>query len=236
MLKKLLFTVLVLGMMVLSVTACNSSELVPNVQLQEDAKQQALEFLKNSPTFTFDGIQGSIELTDTVTLETPGGWTFVYEFESAHAGYGNREDQILAQVITSHTAYITVQQGQISTAQLDNTWDILKQRELSGRDYPDGLEVSGESDIQGTITEIAYMDNALLDGSLLVELEEWNATSDKFYITVPTGIPLYSFNNNELKQIAFGDFQTGQTVDVWFDGPVAESYPAQARAKQILLR
>lgn len=74
MIKKLLFTVLVLGMMVLSITACNSSELVPNVQLQEDAKQQALEFLKNSPTFTFDGIQGSIELTDTVTLETPGDW------------------------------------------------------------------------------------------------------------------------------------------------------------------
>jgi len=234
--RKILFTVLVLGMMVLSETACSSSEEGPGVQLQEDAQQQALEFLNNSPTFTFDGIQGSIELTDTVTLETPGSWTFVYEFESAHAGYGNREDQILAQVITSHTAYITVQQGQISTAQLDNTWDILKQKELSGRNYPDGLEIHGESDIQGTITEIYYVENALMDGSLLVELEEWNATSDKFYISVATGTPLYSFSNNELKQIAFGDFQTGQIVEVWFDGPVAESYPAQARAKQILLR
>ena len=80
------------------------------------------------------------------------------------------------------------------------------------------------------------MENALLDGSLLVELEEFNATSDKFYITVPTGTPLYSYEHNELKRITFGDFQTGQTVEVWFDGPVAESYPAQARAKQILLR
>ena len=236
MLKKILFTILVLGIMALSATACKNPEIVPNVQSKEDAQQQAREFLNNSPTFAFDGIQGSIELTDTVTLETPHSWTFVYEFESAHAGYGNREDQMLAQVITSHTAYITIQQGEITSAQLDNTWDMLKQRELKGRDYPDGLEVIGESDIQGTITEIAYMDNALLDGSLLVELEEWNATSDKFYISVPTGTPLYSFNNNELKQIAFGDFQTGQTVDVWFDGPVAESYPAQARAKQILLR
>ena len=143
---------------------------------------------------------------------------------------------MLAQVITLHTAYITIQQGQITTAQLDNTWDMLKQKELSGRNYPDGIKVGGESDIQGTIKEIAYRKNALLDGSLLVELEEPNATSDKFYISVPTGAPLFSFDNNELKQIAFGDFQTGQIVDVWFDGPVAESYPAQARAKQILLR
>lgn len=113
---------------------------------------------------------------------------------------------------------------------------MLKQKELSGRDYPDGLEVSGESDIQGTITDIAYVDNALMDGSLLVELEEFNATSDKFYISVPAGTPIYSVNNNELKQIAFGDFQNGQIVEIWFDGPVAESYPAQAKAKQILLR
>ncbi len=236
MFKKILFTVLVLGLMALSVTACGSSELVPHVQSQEDAQQQALEFLNNSPTFIFDGIQGSIELNDTVTLETPGSWTFVYEFESAHAGYGNREDQMLAQVITSHTAYITLQKGEITNAQLDNTWDMLKQRELKGLDYPDGLDVIGESDIQGTIKEISYVDNALLEGSLLVQLEEWNATSDKFYITVPTGTPLYGYDNHELKQIAFGDLQTGQIVEVWFDGPVAESYPAQARAKQILLR
>jgi len=236
LIKKILFTIFFLGIMVFSATACRSSGEGPDVQSQEDAQQQALEYLNSSPTFAFDGIQGSIELTDTVTPGTPGSWTFVYEFESAHAGYGNREGQILAQVITRHTAYITVQQGEITSAQLDNTWDMLKQKELSGRDYPDGLEVIGESDIQGTITEIAYMDNALLDGSLLIELEEWNATSDKYYISVPTGTPLYSFSNDELKQIAFGDFQTGQNVDVWFDGPVAESYPAQARAKQILLR
>ena len=236
MLKKIIFTVLALGMVVFSATACRSSEEVPNVQLKEDSQQQALEFLSNSPTFKFDGIQGSIKLTDTISLETPGGWTFIYEFESAHAGYGNREGQILAQMITPHTAYITVQQGNIAIAQVDNAWDMLKQRGLSGRSYPDSLEVSGESDIQGAIKEIAYMENALLDGSLLVELEEPNATSDKFYVSVATGTPLYSYDNNELKQIAFGDFQTGQIVDVWFDGPVAESYPAQVRAKQILLR
>ncbi|MDD4876881.1 MAG: DUF3221 domain-containing protein [Dehalococcoidales bacterium] len=236
MIKKIPFIVITISMMVLSVTACSSSEEGPDVQSQEDAQQQALEYLTNSPTFKFDGIQGSIEITDAVPLSISISWTFIYEFESAHAGYGNREGRILAQVITPHTAYITVQQGEITTAQLDNTWDILKQRELKGRDYPDGLEVSGESDIKGTITEISYVDNALMDGSLLVELKEWNATSDKFYIAVQTGTPLYNYNNNELKRITFGDFQIGQIVEVWFDGPVAESYPAQAKAKQILLR
>jgi len=234
--SKILFTVLVLCITVLPVTACGGLAEDQDIQLRETAQQQALEFLKNSPTFKYDGIEGSIELTDTVALETPSSWTFVYEFESTHAGYGNREDQMLAQVITSHTAYITIQQGKIAIAQVDNIWNMLRQRELRGLDYPDGLEVIGESDIQGTIKEIAYVDNVLMDGSLLVELEEWNNTSDKFYISVPTGTPLYSYTNNELKRITFGDFQTGQIVEVWFDGPVAESYPAQAKTKQILLR
>ncbi|MBN2075914.1 MAG: hypothetical protein JW762_10220 [Dehalococcoidales bacterium] len=58
MLKKILCTILVLGIMALSATACRSSGIDPDVQLQEDAQQQALEFLRNSPTFAFDGIQG----------------------------------------------------------------------------------------------------------------------------------------------------------------------------------
>ena len=221
--------------MVLPATACIDSGVTPHGQLKESAQQQASEFLMDSSTFKFDGVQESIELNDTITLEIPDSWTFIYGFESTHAGYGNREDQMLTQVITPHTAYITVQQGNIAVAQLDNIWDMLRQRELRQQGYPDGLEVIREADIQGTITEIAYVGNVLMDGTLLVELEELNATSDKFYISVPTGTLLYSFDDNESERIKFRDFQIGQVVDVWFDGPVAESYPAQAKAKQILL-
>ncbi len=34
-------------------------------------------------------------------------------------------------------------------------------------------------------------------------------------------------------EVSFGSLTKGQTVGVWFDGPVAESYPAQVEAKRV---
>jgi hypothetical protein len=53
------------------------------------------------------------------------------EFDSLHAGYGDRGDQILAQVITHHIATIHVTDGSINYAILDNAWDEVKQVELT---------------------------------------------------------------------------------------------------------
>jgi hypothetical protein len=35
--------------------------------------------------------------------------------------------------------------------------------------------------------------------------------------------------------ITFADLRAGQKADVWFDGPVAESYPVQTRARAIIV-
>jgi hypothetical protein len=93
---------------------------------EEDSEQTAESYVENSATFRFDGILDTFQLTNTVQLST--GWQFTFRFDCSHAGYGNRAGQNLAQVITPHTAVITVSNGQVTTAVIDSIWDMMNQR------------------------------------------------------------------------------------------------------------
>ncbi|HEY96827.1 MAG TPA: DUF3221 domain-containing protein [Dehalococcoidia bacterium] len=63
-----------------------------------------------------------------------------------------------------------------------------------------------------------------------------NNTSDKFMITVTDKTQIYTRINSEKDQkVGFNDFNAGQKVEVWFSGPVMESYPAQVSAGKILI-
>jgi len=79
-------------------------------------------------TFRYDGISETLKLTSTTSVAD--GWKFVLEFDSQHAGYGNRTGQILAQVITHHVAVVTVQAGRVTSAIMDDKWDMVKGQEL----------------------------------------------------------------------------------------------------------
>ena len=91
---------------------------------EEESQEIALAFLMESPTFQFDGVTSSIELVDTYPARCPYCWTFVYEFDCTHSGYGDRTDQMLLQVITHHTASINMSRGNVTHASIDNTWDM----------------------------------------------------------------------------------------------------------------
>jgi len=100
-------------------------------KLNEEASKWAAEdFVKNSATFVFDGIEGSLQLTETLTLRCPYCWQFILEFDSAHAGYGDRTGQMLAQVITHHVAVITIDHLEVTRAVMDDRWDMLTQQNL----------------------------------------------------------------------------------------------------------
>jgi hypothetical protein len=53
-----------------------------------------------------------------------------FEFDSSHAGYGDRTGLTLAEVITPHQAVVTVEQGEVTDAVLDGEWDMLSQETL----------------------------------------------------------------------------------------------------------
>ena len=96
----------------------------------ESSEMVAGTFVMNSPTFVFDGIPDTLELTDTTTGRCPYCWVFTFEFDSAQTGYGDRTDQVLGEAITPHAAVITVEGGDVTSAILDGQWDMLKQQLL----------------------------------------------------------------------------------------------------------
>ena len=97
-------------------------------------EEQSLEIgrdaVLSSPTYAFDGYE--IEHVSTIAARCPGCWSFSFRFESSHAGYGDRKGQILAQVITSHSANVIVEKGEITAASIDGAWDVMKQEYLPG--------------------------------------------------------------------------------------------------------
>jgi len=109
-------------------------EVSPLTQMSQQSSQTiAEEFVINSPTFAFDGIRDTLELTETVTADCPYCWLFVFESDSRQAGYGNRTGMMLAQVITHHRAVIAVEQHEIMYAVMDDKWDMLTQTEIESQ-------------------------------------------------------------------------------------------------------
>ena len=100
----------------------------PKVMSKEDSQKTAIDFLRNSPTFRFDGIENTLKLVWSGAEEKLYRWEFHYEFQSRHAGYGDRTGLILAQVITDHRTQIMVEQGKVVHAVLDGKWDMLRQK------------------------------------------------------------------------------------------------------------
>ena len=102
-------------------------EMLAEAITEEEARQIAEDFVRNSPTFAFDGIDETFELVETLYPDIENAWQFVFQFESRHAGYGDRTGQMLAEVITPHEAIITVERGHVVSAIMDEQWNMLTQ-------------------------------------------------------------------------------------------------------------
>ena len=94
---------------------------------QQESYSVAEDFVRNSPTFRYDGIDETLEFTAVNTLRCLYCWEFVFEFDCRHSGYGDRTGQILAPVITHHSAKVVVVEGDVAHGVLDGQWDMLVQ-------------------------------------------------------------------------------------------------------------
>lgn len=97
---------------------------------EEQSRKTAEEFVRSSQTFSYDGMEETLKLVNTMQPRCPYCWVFVYEFTSRQAGYGNREGMMLAQVITPHQAAISIEQGELKSAIMDEKWDMVRQEEV----------------------------------------------------------------------------------------------------------
>lgn len=92
---------------------------------EEQAILITTQYLKSSPTFSYDGIEESIELVNVDTIRMPNTWSVTLSFDSTHSGYGDRTGEILLQVITPHTMTIMVSNGEVLSAVTDETYDEI---------------------------------------------------------------------------------------------------------------
>ncbi|MBI2184947.1 MAG: hypothetical protein HYU39_08325 [Thaumarchaeota archaeon] len=91
----------------------------------------AKDFLVQTSTFRFDGIPETLRVADAVTLESfPEQHIVTITFDSRHAGYGDRQGQILLQVITPHVARVKVVRDNVVSVILDERWDELSQKSV----------------------------------------------------------------------------------------------------------
>ncbi|MFQ5950745.1 MAG: hypothetical protein ACE5KH_01510 [Candidatus Geothermarchaeales archaeon] len=117
----------------------------PSGHAAERAIQIARAFIVEAPTFSFDGIPETLRLVDFYVIESfpeqnplllkeeeapPFQYVITFLFESRAAGYGDRTGQVLAQVITLHSARVTVVEDEVVSAILDGQWDELKQEAI----------------------------------------------------------------------------------------------------------
>jgi hypothetical protein len=112
-------------------------EISPFQKMTEDSSRIIAEdFVVNSPTFAFDGIANTLKLTGAISLRCPYCWQFTYEFDSAKSGYGDRTNQMLAEVITHHVAVITIDKLDVTKAVMDDQWDMLQQKMIEEEQLP----------------------------------------------------------------------------------------------------
>ncbi len=134
--------ILLLALLVVEAFGVAAATGAPASALQNKAAWIATQFVKNDETYKFDGMastlkvlpaQGTVSIMGlgamTASAATPS-YTFKATFNCQHAGYGNRTGKILAQVITPHTALITVKNNKVISATMDGKWNMLTEKPI----------------------------------------------------------------------------------------------------------
>jgi beta-N-acetylhexosaminidase len=87
-----------------------------------------------------------------------------------------------------------------------------------------------ETDFTGFITEIYPGD----PGQILAEFDngEW---VDKYVVTIKDDTEIFRQVGEDYLEADFGALETGQAVEIWFSGPVKESFPMQVDAAQVVI-
>ena len=93
-------------------------------------RRLAESFLRNSPTFRFDGLPDTVRLLNQAGGDCETCVSYTFGFESSHPGYGDRTDLPLAATVTPHEAIISIEGGLVASAEIDSIWDVITQRPI----------------------------------------------------------------------------------------------------------
>jgi hypothetical protein len=101
----------------------------------DNALTTARQFVNGENTFEFDGMAETLTVKMNKTVSS-GIFEIIAEFTSRHAGFGDRADKMVAQVLTPHRAVITVEKGTVASAVMDGEWDMITQKTIDSQTPP----------------------------------------------------------------------------------------------------
>ncbi len=106
--------------------------LKKKVEKSENVQDIARNWIKNnSPTYNYDGEKLTfIEERGLDLVDCENCYEIEYSFQSRHSGYGNREGENLAQVITNHNIVVLVKDGEVNRVVTDQKYDEINQELL----------------------------------------------------------------------------------------------------------
>ncbi len=140
--RHVILSIIALLSIVLAINYMVGAKTQPPIETNEPALEntgsqtavdEAIEWLISAPTYGFDGMENTITVNATQTEETVNTgaqgkvYTITIDFQCRQPGYGDRSSMMLEQVITQHQATITVEQGEVTQAIIDQTWDEVNQ-------------------------------------------------------------------------------------------------------------
>ncbi len=99
----------------------------------------------------------------------------------------------------------------------------------------DAAPAPSDPDIRGVITSITDGSGEVIGGVRIEGAIDEDTSYDKAVVRVESDTRIYRQAGNAMVEVTFGDLTVGQTVEAWFTGPVAESYPVQVKASQIVI-
>jgi hypothetical protein len=91
-----------------------------------------------------------------------------------------------------------------------------------------------EPDFTGLITTVSPIGEGGALGQILVE-SLTNESADKYMVTIKDKTHIFEQYGDERYYIAFEALETEQQVQIWFSGPVMESFPMQGTAQQVVI-
>jgi hypothetical protein len=121
-----------------------SQSMLPSPHTPEEATTMALEWLYLCPTFKFDGVLETVKILNVDTLRMPNAYAVYIEFISQYPGYGDRTGRAMLGHSQQHTIKITVVEGKVMGAVIDEIWDEMNQRSLQEAMPPLVMPISTE--------------------------------------------------------------------------------------------
>jgi beta-N-acetylhexosaminidase len=100
----------------------------------------------------------------------------------------------------------------------------------------DGEDLPENPDIRGTITSVTEDGGDVLGTVLIEGVIEDDTSYDKASVRVEDDTEIFQeAEDGSLAEVTFAELHVGLQVEAWFTGPVAESYPVQAKAAKIVI-